>query len=74
MVVNVSNLFYIRPEDREKADKKKFEKLSDQHGDFFFLENIYNQFINYYNKRQTETMRWWAKDHFLSLKTLNQAR
>lgn len=30
----------------------KFEKLSDQDGDFFFLQNIYNDYIYYYNKRQ----------------------
>lgn len=52
MVVNATNLFYIRPEEREMAEKKKFDKLSDKDGDFFFLLNIYRQYIEYYRERQ----------------------
>lgn len=48
MIVNSTNLFYIRPEEREMAEKKKFDKLSDKDGDFFFLLNIYRQYITYY--------------------------
>jgi HrpA-like RNA helicase len=74
MVVNASNLFYIRPEDREKADATRFKKFSDEEGDFFYLDNIYNQYARFRQGKENERMKQWAREHFLSLKTLRQVR
>lgn len=56
------------------ADKNKFEKLSDHDGDFFFLLNIFKKYIDFYKRRENNEMKNWARQHYLSLKTLSQAR
>lgn len=74
MIISASNLFFVRQEERQMADQKKFEKLADPDGDFFFLLNIYKQYIDFYRRRQNNAMKNWARQHYLSLKTLSQAR
>lgn len=51
MVVSSANLFYVRPEDRERAEKTKFDKLADESGDFFFLQKIYSKFKSLYDRK-----------------------
>lgn len=74
MVVNATNLFYIKPEEREHADKTKFEKLSDEGGDFFFFQHIYSSFIKLYHSKDNKKLNDWIYNHYLSKKTLNQVR
>ena len=60
----------------------KYYEFSDQEGDFFFLENIYQKFIklkqkgqnklrqdNNYKNRQLQT---WIRDSYLNFKAMNQ--
>ena len=44
MVVNSSQLFYNKSEDREDISRTKYEEFNDDEGDFFFLHNIYNDY------------------------------
>ena len=44
MVIHAANLFFIRESERERAEKKKYEKFSSEEGDFFFFLKIYNKY------------------------------
>jgi hypothetical protein len=44
LVLNFSNLFFIRKEEREKGEQAKYFEFSDEEGDFFFLDNIYRKY------------------------------
>ena len=44
MVIHASNIFYMREEEREAAEKNKFEEFSHSEGDFFFFLKIYKKF------------------------------
>ena len=76
MVTYASNIFYILEQDREKAEKLKFEKFAKEEGDFFFFKEIYNEFITFHEikgdlKRKGE-IRNWVQSHYLNIKTLYQ--
>jgi hypothetical protein len=44
MVVNSSQLFFNKSEDREDICRAKYEEFNDDEGDFFFLHNIYSDY------------------------------
>ena len=52
MLINSSNMFFVRESEREKADRKKFSEYLGMEGDFNLFLAIYNQFMDYYGERK----------------------
>lgn len=50
LLINFSNLFFIKPAEREKGESVKYKEFSDEEGDFFFLDNIYRKYLELRNE------------------------
>ena len=72
MVVNSSQLFYNKSEDREDICRAKYEEFNDDEGDFFFLHNIYSDYKRVKLMNNDYKLKEWAKKYYLNLKTLSQ--
>jgi hypothetical protein len=83
MVINFSNLFFIKKEEREKGEQAKYFEFSDEEGDFFFLDNIYRKYSelkskvdfegNYVlKKKYSKELNEWIKSSYLNYRALGQ--
>ncbi len=77
MVINSSNVFTFLNQfdkDRDNLDQVKFSKFSDGRGDFFYLLNIYDEFMYHCQHSQPYELNNWLQSRFLNKKTLFQVK
>ena len=77
MVINSSNVFTFLTQfdkNRDNIDEVKFKKFSDERGDFFYLLNIYDEFIYHCQHSPSYELNNWLRSRFLNKKTLFQVK